>query len=164
MANQITCQLKSDASICNRKFVKSMGHFLHGKWFCSPACADKDPETLKVQEMIDKKDNPINEEDEYDLEGGSDVDIWLFIPFKCKLLSQLSTQFLEVVLTEHVAESPLEVGLLLCELSLEDIKFVDRLICAWVCDIEPYDQLGAFWVWTRLLQMKPVDSLAEGIL
>jgi hypothetical protein len=54
MANQIACQYSGDSE-CRRKFVKAMGHFRHGKWFCSPACADKDPEIKKIQEMLDGK-------------------------------------------------------------------------------------------------------------
>ena len=36
--------------------MKSVGHFMHGKWFCSKACADKDPETKNIQEMLERKE------------------------------------------------------------------------------------------------------------
>jgi len=73
MNNQIKCQFES----CTRKFVKSMGHFTHGKWFCSPSCSDKDPETRKIKEMLEKKALGINEPDinDEDLDGDGDVDL-----------------------------------------------------------------------------------------
>lgn len=80
MAHQILCQLVGETR-CPRKFVKSLGYFVHGKWFCSPACADKDPEVKKIKEMLEKKERGediIQEDDEdygdLDAEGG-DVDL-----------------------------------------------------------------------------------------
>ncbi len=54
-----------------------MGHFLHGKWFCSPACAEKDTEVMKIKEMIEKKEKGIIDEvDDEDLDGiGDEVDL-----------------------------------------------------------------------------------------
>ena len=85
MANQIACQLvpTQGQQPCTRKFVKAVGHFLHGKWFCSPACADKDPEVKKIKEMLEKKErgedivpkNTEEEIDDVDLEGTGEVDL-----------------------------------------------------------------------------------------
>ena len=71
MANQIKCQLGPE---CSRRFVKAIGHFVHGKWFCSPACADKDPEIQKIKDMLERKERGEPEDDD-DLEGGDDVDL-----------------------------------------------------------------------------------------
>ena len=77
IANQIKCQLSSG---CPRKFVKAIGHFIHGKWFCSPACAEKDPDTQKIKDMLERKERgePLedNDEDDMDLDGETgDVDL-----------------------------------------------------------------------------------------
>jgi hypothetical protein len=54
-----------------------MGHFSHGKWFCSPACSEKDPEVKRVREMIEKKGDKIVEDiDDEELEGIG-VDVYL---------------------------------------------------------------------------------------
>ena len=60
--------------------MKSLGHFLHGKWFCSPACSEKDPEAQKIKEMLEKKasgivEKPIDEEDDDEDEGAESGDI-----------------------------------------------------------------------------------------
>ena len=73
IANQIKCQLSSG-------FVKAIGHFIHGKWFCSPACAEKDPDTQKIKDMLERKERgePLedNDEDDMDLDGETgDVDL-----------------------------------------------------------------------------------------
>lgn len=54
---------------------------MHGKWFCSPACSEKDTEVKKIKEMIERKEKGediIKEEEEdygdLDAEGG-DVDL-----------------------------------------------------------------------------------------
>lgn len=70
MANQVSCQGES----CSRKFVKAQGHFVHGAWFCSPACADKDPEVLRIREMIARKERGEPDID-VDLDGDDDVDL-----------------------------------------------------------------------------------------
>jgi len=46
-----------------------MGHFSHGKWFCSPACAEKDPEVKKIKEMLENKDKVVDELDDEELDG-----------------------------------------------------------------------------------------------
>ncbi len=48
--NAIKCQLED----CTKKFVKTVGHFIHGKWFCCEACSDKDPETVHMKELYEK--------------------------------------------------------------------------------------------------------------
>ena len=73
LSNQISCQL--DGKGCPKKFVKAMGHFQHGKWFCSPACADKDGEVQKIKEMIARK-GIVEEVNDEDLDGvGDEVDL-----------------------------------------------------------------------------------------
>ena len=54
-----------------------MGHFGHGKWICSPACGDKDPETQKIRDMLEKKAQGFREPDinDDDLDGDDDVDL-----------------------------------------------------------------------------------------
>lgn len=74
VSNQISCQL--DGKGCSKKFVKAMGHFMHGKWFCSPACADRDGEVQKIKEMIEKKEKGIIEEvNDEDLDGIGDDEV-----------------------------------------------------------------------------------------
>jgi hypothetical protein len=68
MTSQIKCQNEGGDG-CTKKFVKSMGHFQHGKWFCSPACAEKDPEVKKIKEMLENKDKVVQEIDDDDLDG-----------------------------------------------------------------------------------------------
>jgi hypothetical protein len=48
--NQIDCQLKT----CENKFLKVKGSFVHGKWFCSESCSEKDPETKEMKELYEK--------------------------------------------------------------------------------------------------------------
>ncbi len=47
--------------------------FLHGKWFCSEECSDKDPETKQLKELYQKgiefNNDKIDEED-YGAEDG----------------------------------------------------------------------------------------------
>lgn len=54
-------------SECEKKFVKSVGAFIHGKWFCSEGCSDLDPETKQLKELytkgLDFENKPIDEED-----------------------------------------------------------------------------------------------------
>ena len=42
-------------SECGKTFLKANGLNLHGKWFCADECAEKDPETKKMIEMLAKK-------------------------------------------------------------------------------------------------------------
>ena len=39
---------------CGKNFLKANGLNLHGKWFCSEVCADKDPDTKKITDMLAK--------------------------------------------------------------------------------------------------------------
>ena len=52
--NSFTCQNKE----CGKTGLKSAGLNLHGKWFCSDECAEKDPETKGIIDMLAK--GPIN--------------------------------------------------------------------------------------------------------
>lgn len=54
--------------------MKAKGHFEHGAWFFSPACADKDPEVQRIREMIARKERGEPEVD-VDLDGDDDVDL-----------------------------------------------------------------------------------------
>lgn len=36
---------------CGKSFLKTEGHFTHGKWFCSESCAQADPEIKQIEEM-----------------------------------------------------------------------------------------------------------------
>jgi hypothetical protein len=40
---------------CGKTFLKSKGLNLHGKWFCNDQCADNDPDTKKISEMLEKE-------------------------------------------------------------------------------------------------------------
>ena len=51
-----------------------MGHFMHGKWFCSPACADKDPDTKRISDMLERKERGEVSDDDQDVEG-EEIDI-----------------------------------------------------------------------------------------
>jgi len=50
--------------------VKAAGLFVHGKWFCTEECSDKDPETAQLKEFYEKGIEFENkeEEDEEDVE------------------------------------------------------------------------------------------------
>jgi hypothetical protein len=50
---------------------------MHGKWFCSPACAERDPETLRIRAMLERKERgEIEEEDEEEFgESQGEVDL-----------------------------------------------------------------------------------------
>lgn len=39
---------------CGKTFLKSDGLNLHGKWFCGDACAESDPETKGIIDMLAK--------------------------------------------------------------------------------------------------------------
>ena len=47
--HQQTCTLKS----CEKTFLKSVGAYIHGRWFCSDNHADEDPTTKELSEMIE---------------------------------------------------------------------------------------------------------------
>ena len=49
LSNGIKCELES----CPKRFVKTVGHFIHGKWFCSEACSEEDPDTRKMKELYE---------------------------------------------------------------------------------------------------------------
>lgn len=57
--------------------MKIVGHFIHGKWFCSEACADLDPETKQLQELMEKgiDFNNDNEEGDADANYANNEDI-----------------------------------------------------------------------------------------
>lgn len=46
-ANTIKCQFVG----CGKCFLKTDGHFAHGKWFCSENHCNNDPEIQKIEEM-----------------------------------------------------------------------------------------------------------------
>jgi ubiquitin C-terminal hydrolase len=39
---------------CGKTFLKSNGLNCHGKWFCNDDCAEKDPDTKKIIDMLAK--------------------------------------------------------------------------------------------------------------
>ena len=48
-AHAQSCQLKD----CNKKFLKSVGAYVHGTWFCCDEHADADPSTAEMGKMIE---------------------------------------------------------------------------------------------------------------
>lgn len=52
------CQLES----CDKRFLKSIGAYVHGKWFCCDDHADNDPQTKEVTEMLAKGIDFYNEQ------------------------------------------------------------------------------------------------------
>lgn len=52
--------------------MKVVGAFVHGKWFCTEACSEKDPETQQLIDLYNKGtdyQNVVNEDmDEEDVE------------------------------------------------------------------------------------------------
>jgi hypothetical protein len=59
--------------------VKIVGQFVHGKWFCSEACSLKDPETQKLQEMLEKgiefKNDEVGDGEDEDYAKDEDIDL-----------------------------------------------------------------------------------------
>jgi len=47
--HQQRCQLKG----CEKSFLKSLGAYIHGRWFCCDEHADQDPETKNLNELIE---------------------------------------------------------------------------------------------------------------
>ena len=35
-------------------FLKAQGEHVHGKWFCTEACANKDPQTKQMMDLLAK--------------------------------------------------------------------------------------------------------------
>jgi hypothetical protein len=48
--NSFTCMNK----LCGKSLLKSNGLNLHGKWFCKDECAESDPETKGIIDMLAK--------------------------------------------------------------------------------------------------------------
>ena len=72
MANGIKCELVS----CDKRFVKTVGHFIHGKWFCSEQCGDQDPDTLKIKQLYENGIEFNNENgDDDDYGDGGEIDL-----------------------------------------------------------------------------------------
>ena len=61
--------------------MKVQGQFVHGKWFCSETCANKDPETIQMNELyekgIDFQNDQVNEEDYSDHD--EEIDLWFLV-------------------------------------------------------------------------------------
>ncbi|CDW76639.1 sam domain containing protein [Stylonychia lemnae] len=75
-ANQIPCQYEE----CSKRFVKVVGTFVHGKWFCSEACAELDPETQRLRDMLENgiefnNDKVEGEDDGEDYADDNDIDL-----------------------------------------------------------------------------------------
>ena len=56
---------------CQKTFIKTDGHFAHGKWFCSENHSQNDPEIKQIEEMqaklqASKLNGPVPEEQDDD--------------------------------------------------------------------------------------------------
>lgn len=61
---------------CSKRFIKIVGVFVHGKWFCSEQCSDLDPETQKLKELLEKGidfENDVNDDEDY--ADDNDIDL-----------------------------------------------------------------------------------------
>lgn len=60
----IRCSFKD----CDIAFLKVNGAFVHGRWFCSDTCSDKDPEVQELKELyakgIEFNNNKLDEDEE----------------------------------------------------------------------------------------------------
>jgi hypothetical protein len=63
---------------CTNRFLKSGGSLVHGRWFCSLPCSDKDPDVIEMKELYEKGINFANdqvEEDEEEYCNDEDIDL-----------------------------------------------------------------------------------------
>ena len=60
---------------CTHKFMKVVGCFVHGKWFCSEECSKKDPETQKIEDLYINGIDFVNNADADLYQDEEDVEI-----------------------------------------------------------------------------------------
>jgi hypothetical protein len=60
---------------CLIKFLKVKGAFIHGKWFCTEACGEQDPDTKEMKDLYLKGIDFENREDGDDDDEEVEIDL-----------------------------------------------------------------------------------------
>ena len=64
---------------CAHKFMKVVGCFVHGKWFCSEECSKKDPDTQKIEDLYTNGIEFVNQPEGADFDQDDEdveIDLW----------------------------------------------------------------------------------------